>query len=379
MNFDLSVKEKLLKDSVREFFSKEIDGTYLREMAEYEKGYNHQGIWGKMAELGWMGLLIPKQYGGFEMTFFHMAVLLFEMGYACFPGPFFTSSVVGVLTVLEGGNPDQKQRILPEVAKGERILTLAWTETNGTYNAKGINTRAEMNRGDYVISGTKMFVPYANVAEMIICAAKSTERQENEEESITLFITETRSPGVKIEMLQTLAGDKQCVVTFDGVRVSKDNLLGGYNQGWTILKKVLQKSSVMKCAEMSRGAQRVLEMVVEYAKKRIQFNRPIGSFQAVQHHCANMLTYVDTSTLMTYQTAWRISEGRPYEKEASMSKAWVSDAYRKLVRLGHQVMGGMGYMEEMDLQLYFKQAKTAELAFGDAYFHREILAQQIGL
>ena len=150
--------------------------------------------------------------------------------------------------------------------------------------------------------------------------------------------------------------------------------------GWPVLKKVLQKAAVAKCAEMSGGAQKVLEMVVDHAKKRIQFDHPIGSFQAVQHHCADILTCVDTSMFMTFQAGWRIARGMPFEKEAaSMSKAWVSDSYRKLLALGHQVMGGTGFMEEHDLQLYFRRAKAAELAFGDADFHRELVAQEMGL
>ncbi|MGD2126372.1 MAG: acyl-CoA dehydrogenase [Desulfobacteraceae bacterium] len=157
----------------------------------------------------------------------------------------------------------------------------------------------------------------------------------------------------------------------------REDLLGEYNQGWPFLKSVFKKAAVGKCAEMCGGAQRVLEMVVEYAKRRVQFNQPIGGFQAIQHYCADILTYVETSTFMAYQAAWRISEGLPCEKEASMSKAWVSDSYRRLVKTAHQVMGGTGFMEETDLQLYFKHAKTAELAFGDADYHRELLAQQL--
>lgn len=130
---------------------------------------------------------------------------------------------------------------------------------------------------------------------------------------------------------------------------------------------------------MSGGARRVVEMTVTYVKDRVQFGRPVGAFQAIQHHCADMLTYADTIEFMTYQAAWKISEGLPFDKDASMCKAWVSDSYRSLVALGHQCIGGMGFMEEFDLQLYFKRAKAAELAFGDADFHRELVAQEMGL
>jgi 3-oxocholest-4-en-26-oyl-CoA dehydrogenase beta subunit len=378
MNYDLSSDQKLLKDSAREFFSKEFDTTLFREMVNDDKGYTEEH-WKKMAELGWMGLLIPEKYADFEMSFLDMAVLLYEMGYACFPGPFFSTAVLGVITLLEAGSDAQKQKVLPELARGERILTLAWTEASGTYSANGISARADLQNDRYAISGTKLFVPYAHIADTILCAARTEEPQEDSGPGISLFIVDGKSRGLGVEVLNTMAGDKLCEVTLDKVRISRGNLLGECNQGWSVLKEVLLKAAVAKCAEMSGGAQKVLEMVIDHAKKRVQFGQPIGSFQAIQHHCANILTYVDTSKFMTYQAAWRISQGLPFEKEASMCKAWVSDSYRQLVALGHQVMGGIGFMEETDLQLYFKQAKAAEIAFGDADFHRELVADQIGL
>jgi alkylation response protein AidB-like acyl-CoA dehydrogenase len=182
-----------------------------------------------------------------------------------------------------------------------------------------------------------------------------------------------------VRVHNTLSGDKQCELNFDRVEVPRENLLGELHGGLSILTKVLLKASVAKCAQMSGGGRKVIDLVVPYLKEREQFGRPVGSFQAVKHHCANILTFFDTSKFMTFQAAWRISQGLSFEKEASMCKAWVSDSYRQLVALAHQVMGGVGFMEEHDLQLYFKQAKTAEVAFGDANFHRELVAQQMAL
>jgi alkylation response protein AidB-like acyl-CoA dehydrogenase len=378
MNYDLSVEQKLLKDSARQFFKKECDSEFIREMAKDEKGYTPE-LWHKMAELGWMGLLVPEEYGDYQMTFLDMAVLLYEMGYACFPGPFFSSSVVGVLTILEAGNDEQKQKYLPDTAKGKRILTLAWPEVSGTYTAKGISAQAVLKDDHYVLSGTKLFVPSANAADTIICAMRTADYQGDDSAGITLFLVDGKSAGLHIEMLKTMAGDKQGEIILSNVEVPRANLLGQEGGGWPVLKKVLQKSAVAKCVEMAGGAQRVMEMVVDYAKKRVQFDRPIASFQAIQHHCADILTYVDTSTFMAYQASWKISEGLPFEMVASMCKAWVSDAYQNLVKLGHQIMGGTGFMEETDLQLYYKQAKAAELAFGDADFHREMVAREMGL
>ena len=378
MDYDLNEEQQILRDSAHSFLAKECPGSLVREMAEDEKGFTSD-LWRKMSELGWMGILFPEQYGGAGGSFLDLAVLLYEMGYVCLPGPYFSTVVNGGITLLEAATEAQKGDILPKVVSGDEVLTLAWTEISGTYSAQGISLKAELNNDHYLLSGTKLFVPDAHIADKIICAARTREPHGDYEEGVSLFIIEAKAPGMAVEVLSTISGDKQCEVSFDQVEVPAENLLGGLNQGWPVLKKVLQKASVARCAQMSGGGRRVIDLAIPYLKEREQFGRPVGGFQAVQHHCANMLTFLDTSKFMTFQAAWRISEGLSFEREASMCKAWVSDSYRQLVALAHQVMGGIGFMEEHDLQLFFKQAKTAELSFGDGSFHRELIAQQMGL
>jgi len=377
MNYDLNQDQQILKDAAHNFLQKECPPTFVRQMLEDEKGYTPT-LWKKMAELGWMGILFPEEHGGYGGSFMDMAVLLYETGYVCLPGPFFASVVMGGLTVLEGGNEKQKKDLLPGIAGGERIVTLAWTEESGSYSLDHISTGAELQGDSYILNGTKLFVPYAHIADTMICVARTAPASSKPGEGLSLFLVDGKSKGVSVQVLKTLAGDKQCGVILNQVRIPKENLLGNLNQGGIVLHKILLPAAVAKCAEMSGGGQRVLELTLDHAKQRVQFGKPIGAFQAIQHFCANILTYLDTSRFMTYQAAWKISEGRNYEKEAVMAKAWVSDSYRRLVALAHQVLGGMGFMEEHDLHLYFKQAKAAELAFGDADFHRELLAQQMG-
>jgi alkylation response protein AidB-like acyl-CoA dehydrogenase len=374
MNYDLTEEQNMLRDSAHKFLADECPSELVRELAEDEKGFK-QDLWQKMAELGWMGLPIPEEYGGSDMTFLELAVLLSEMGYYCLPGPFFSTVVLGGLTLIEAGSEQQKAEILPELAEGNRILTLAWLETDGTYSPEAIKMAAELQDNQYILSGTKLFVPDANVADTIICAARTGA----EPDDITLFLIDAQSAGINITLLDTLAGDKQCEVILNEVAVPKSNVLGEIGKGWPILKKALLMSAVAKSAEMVGAAQKVLEMAVGYVKDRTQFGRPIGAFQAVPHHCANILTYADTIKYMMYEAAWRIASGLPFEQEASMCKSWVSDSHRKLVALGHQVIGGIGFMEEHDLHLYFKRAKAADQMFGDADFHRELVAQEMGL
>jgi len=374
MNYDLTEEQNMLRESAHKFLADECPSELVRELAEEKNGFKND-LWQKMAQLGWMGLPIPEKYGGSGMSFIELAVLLYEMGHCCLPAPFFSSVVLGGLTLLEAGSEEQKAEILPALAEGKRILTLAWLERSGTYSADAIKLAARPQGNQYVLSGTKLFVPDAHVADTFICVA----RTDTEPEDITLFLVDAKSAGIEVSLLDTLAGDKQCEVIFDEVAAPKQNVLGGIDKGWPILKKMLLMSAVAKSAEMAGAGRKVLEMAVSYVKDRTQFGRPIGAFQAVQHHCANMLTYADTVEYMMYEAAWRIASGLPFEREASMCKAWVSDSHRKLVGLGHQVIGGIGFMEEHDLQLYYKRAKAAEQIFGDADFHRELVAREMGL
>jgi alkylation response protein AidB-like acyl-CoA dehydrogenase len=379
MKFDFENEEQqMIRDVARNFFAKEWDGQMVRQMIQSEKGFTPE-MWGKMAELGWMGLLIPEKYEGFDMSHLEMSILLYEMGYVCMPGPFFSTAVLGVMTLLEGGNDRQKREILPEVASGERFLTVAWTEPGGRYTEEGISLNAEKEGDEYVLSGTKLFVPDAHVADTIFCAARTQNDSSKEETSVSLFIVDRKVQGLRVRPLSTFTGEKVFEVVFDQVRVSPENVLGQPGEGMSVLKKVREKAAVAKCAEMSGGAQKVLEMAVDYAKEREQFGQPIGSFQAIQHHCADILTLADSCKFMTFQASWRISEGLSSQKESSMCKAWVSESYRRLIATGIQILGGTGFMEEHDIHLYYNRAKAAELAFGDAGFHREIVAQQMGL
>jgi alkylation response protein AidB-like acyl-CoA dehydrogenase len=252
------------------------------------------------------------------------------------------------------------------------------TEPSATWEAEGVATKATQEGDSYVISGTKLFIPDAHVADRIICVARTGEGAEPEE-GITLFLVDGKSPGISHTLLKTIASDKQCEVVFDKVKVPKENIIGEVDKGWGVVEKVLRWAAVAKCAEMVGGAQQVLDMTVEYAKERVQFDRPIGSFQAIQHHCANMATDVDGCRLITYQAAWMLNEGLLCPKEVAMAKAWVSDAYRRVAALGHQVHGGIGFTKDHDMQLYFRRAKAGELAYGDADFQREVVAVELGM
>jgi len=379
MDFEFNEEQRMMQQAARRFLTKECSSAFVREMEQDPKGHSTD-LWQRMTELGWMGLPFPETYGGVEGTFLDLAVLLSEMGFVCLPGPFFSSIVLAGSTILDAGNESQRRAILPQLANGSQIATLAWTGTSATYAPEGISLKAEVSGDAYILTGTKLFVADAHVAHIIVCAVRTNVNEPaRPEEGISLLWVDSQSSGITIEPLQTIAGDKQCAVHFQRVKVPRTNLLGEQDKGWPVLQRVLHKAAVAKCAEMVGGAERVIELVMLQARERVQFGKPIGSFQAVQHHCANILTYFETSKFMTFDAAWRITQGLPYEKQASVCKAWVNDSYRKLLALAHAVMGGMGFMEEHDLQLYFRRAKAAELVFGDADFHRDLVARHMGL
>jgi alkylation response protein AidB-like acyl-CoA dehydrogenase len=377
MDLGLSEQQEILKTSARDFLQKECPKQLVKQLDDTDEGYSPE-LWHKMAALGWMALVFPEKYGGSGGNFLDLTVLLEEMGYNIVPGPFFATILLGGLTILAAGNEEQKTDFLPKVASGKTILTLALTESTVSYDPASVKTRAAARNGEYVINGTKLFVLNANVADYILCVAK-TKETEKPEDGITVFLVYAKSPGVKCTLLKTLARDKQCEVIFDKVTVPKKNIVGKPDEGWPKVQEMLQKATVAKCAEMVGGAQAALDMAVNYAKERVQFGRPIGSFQAIQHHCANMVIDVMGSRFITYKAAWKISEGLSASMDIAIAKAWTSEAYGRVALLAHQLFGAIGFTMDHDMHLYYRRAKAGEIIFGDTDFQRAIVARELGL
>ena len=377
MDFNFNEEQKMLKTSAREFLEKECPKSLVKQMVEDEKG-NPPELWHKMAELGWLGLIFPEKYGGTGGNLLDLVALEEEMGRACLPGAFFSTVLLGGLFILNNGNEEQKQDLLPKVAEGKVILTLALTEPNGSYEAAAVETKAISDKDDYVISGTKLYIPDAHIADYIICIAR-TKKGTTPEDGITAFLVERKSPGISCTLLKTIVGDKLCEVIFDKVRVPKKDIVGKLDHAWGPLEKTLQQVSIAKCAESVGGAQKVLEMAADHAKERIVFDRPLGSFPVIQHYIANMMMDIDSSKFLTYEAAWKFSEGLPCAKEIAMAKAWTSEAYRRVTATGHQIYGGIGFTVESDMHLYFRRAKAGEVTLGDGNFQREVLAKELGM
>ena len=369
MDLGLSEQQEMLQNAAREFLENECPETLVREMEEDEKGYSPE-LWAKMAEQGWQGLLIPEQYGGAGFEFQDLVILLEEFGRALVPGPFMATVLGGAMPILLAGSDEQKSEFLPRIASGDLIFALALTEPSARLDEQGIQTQATVSGNEVTLNGTKFFVQDAHVADYLVVAARSAA-------GITLAIVPTDQDGVEITPLVTVARDKQSEVKLNG---ASGQLLGAEGRGWELLQPVIQRYTLGECAYLVGLAQMDFEISVDYAKERVQFGRPIGSFQAIQHKCADMVTDVDGSRFITYRAAWALdNEQDDTQMFVNLAKAWASEATRRVVAHGQQIHGGIGVTQQYKIQLYFRRQKRSEIAFGDADHHRDLVAQQLGI
>jgi len=374
MDLGLSEEQELLKNSARDFLEKECPESLVREMEDDEKGYS-PGLWKKMAEQGWQGLLVPENYGGAGFGYLDLVVLIEEFGRALVPGPFISTAVGGVLPLIEGGSDDQKAKYLPQIASGNAIWTLAFTEPSARFDADGVALEVKADGGDVVLNGTKLFIRDANVADFFTVVGRKPGTKGAD--GIELVIVDAKTAGISQTQLKTIAADKQAEVKFENVRVPKANIIAG---GWKTFQNIQRKATVIECAYLVGLAQMDFEISVQYAKDRIQFGRPIGSFQAIQHKAADMVTDVDGSRFIMYRAAWAVDQNEAdADMYVHMAKAWTSEATRRVVAHGQQIHGGIGFTKDYKVQLYFRRQKAAELAWGDADYHRELVASELKL
>ena len=328
--------------------------------------------------MGWIGLPFPAKYGGGGRDFLDLVILLEEMGRVCLPLPFMSTVALSGLTILDAGSEKQKGQFIHAISGGKLISTLALMEPNDNYFPAVLTCRALDNGDTYVINGIKLFVTDAHISDYLLVAAR-IENIYKEDLGIGLFIVDNKTNGLTFDLLKTIGADKQFEVSFNNVTVSKASILGEHRRGSEVIKRLQERAAVAKCAEMLGGAQQVLEMTVNYTKNRKQFDRLIGSFQVIQHNCVNMAIDIEASRLNTYHAAWKLSEQLPASQEVAVAKAWVSEAYHRIISLSHQIMGAIAFTKASDLELYIRRAKAAEVSFGDSDFYRDIIIEEMHL
>ena len=371
MNFAFSEEQEELRKSVRRFLEDKSPESEVRRLMETTEGYD-PAVWSQMAQqLGLQGLAIPEEYGGSGFSYVELIVVLEEMGRALLCAPYFSTVGLAANTLLASGDDSAKKEYLPGIASGDTIATVAFTEDSGRWDEAGITLQATKSGDGWKLDGHKMFVIDGHTAQLILVAARTGG-------DVSLFAVDGSAAGLTRTALSTMDQTrKQARLECSGVPA---RLVGAEGQGWPVLVKALDLAAVALAAEQVGGAQKVLEMSVEYAKVRVQFGRPIGSFQAIKHKCADMLLEVESAKSAAYYAGWAAAEDNDeLPVVASLAKAYCSDAYFHAAAENIQIHGGIGFTWEHDAHLYFKRAKSSEILFGDATYHRELLAQRIGL
>jgi alkylation response protein AidB-like acyl-CoA dehydrogenase len=375
MEFALTSEQNMYRQSYSEFLSKECPVDSVTKSHQNNRGYS-TSVWKKMAGLGWLGLVHEEKYGGMDGSFLDLFILFEEIGKVLLPSPLFISPVLCGWLLKETGDTGLIDAYLPALIDGKKILSLALQDERGTYDADNPKIKAvKTEAGTYRINGTRLFVPYAGQADEIIFCVSLPEEPGS---GPTLFRTNNDAAGLEQTALPTLTGEKTYALVFGNVELPAENIVGEIGQGNDYLNSVIPKATVLKCGEMLGGLERVVEMTVGYVKGRQQFGRPLGTLQAVQHQCADMSVLLEATRVIAYQAACLMSEGKPCQKEVAMAKAWCNDAYRKTTWIGQQLHGGIGFTEEYPLHLFYKHAKTSELAFESSWFHRRTVADEMG-
>jgi alkylation response protein AidB-like acyl-CoA dehydrogenase len=374
MDVLLTEEEKMVRNSAREFFEAECSTTLVREMETDAKGYP-PALWRKVAELGWHGMALPEKYGGQDLPLVYLGLIFGEVGRAVAPLPLH-STVVAALTIARDGTEAQREAILPAVVRGDAVLTWAFTERDPRFLPETVHMQAVASGDHFVINGTKLFVDNFAAADQCLVVCRTAPGSTGNA-GLSLFLVDTKSPGLSHVPLVTIAKDKQSEVVFDNVRVPRANLIGELDQGGPIVERMLDRATAFLCAQMLGATRKDAEMAIEYAKYRVAFGQPIGAFQSIQHVCADMIVWLDGGEMLTYEALWKMDQGLPASVEVSQAKAFCNEKCEAVVRFSQMIHGGIGFMMEFDLHLWFRRVSAWTMRLGTSYEHRARIAHAL--
>jgi alkylation response protein AidB-like acyl-CoA dehydrogenase len=371
MDFDLNETQKLFKSSARELFAQECPPEAVRAVIENGEPYSEK-LWQQLAEQGWTGLIFDEADGGMGLGYVEMTVAFEEMGRALVPGAFLSTVALAGALVARAGNAVQRNQYLKAICEGKARATVALLEAGGDWNVDAAQLQAMETANGLTLNGTKLFVADAGAADFIVTVARAGS-------DLVLAVVESRAPGLTIKPMPAIDATRHLYeVTYHNVEVAATSLLARGEAARTATEHALDVATVALAAEVVGGMQWVLDATVEYAKTRKQFGKPIGQFQAIQHHCADMLLLTESARSAVYYAAWQMGNAPEQASLAvSVAKAYASDASREVGNLGIQVHGGIGFTWDEPLHFYYKRAKASELMFGDATFHRERIARLV--
>jgi alkylation response protein AidB-like acyl-CoA dehydrogenase len=372
MDLDFSEEQHMLREMVRGVCSEYSSLDVVREMEDDPTGYPAE-LWKQLGELGLLGILIPEAQGGSAQSMLEAVIVYEELGRALAPTPHFASCVLSAGVVDRAGSEPQKQEWLPKIAAGEAILTPAWLEPAGGFGPQGVRLRAESDGGELVLNGVKRHVPFASSAARLVVLARTGDG----EEDLDLLLVDPNSPGVRLEQQRSLGSDCQYKVSFENVRVPASNRVGASGSAWKTWDRVMHDGIILLAAQAMGGAEKALEITVEYAKERKQFDKPLGAFQAIAHYLADAVTVVDGGKTLVYEAAWAHAQGRDVARLAPMAKLFAGQTYRDVTAMCEQVWGGVGFTIEYDIQLFFRRAKQLQITWWDTRYLEELVAADV--
>jgi len=375
VDVQLTEEQEALRESAREFLRRECPNAFVREQMAETKDLGGP-LWQQMAELGWLGLTVPEAYGGAGLDLLSLSIVCQEMGRTLLPLPYLSTVAIGARALVLGGNDEQKATHLPGIAEGRTRIALAQLEEGSDWRPQGIELCATTRGNALTLSGTKLFAHDAQNADLLIVPVRTSGTAEN---GITLYLLDARASGVSITPIEYVDQTRRvCAVGFNDVELAESCILGKPDQGWPLLERTLDYAKVALCGEMLGGSELVHEESVRYAKQREQFGKPIGTFQAIQHKCANQFIHVEGMRSAMYYAAWATENDEPdAHLSACLAKAYCGDAYDEVAGAAIQIHGGLGFTWEQDLHLYYKRAKASQFWLGDARHNRELAAQQL--
>jgi alkylation response protein AidB-like acyl-CoA dehydrogenase len=372
MDLEFSEEQEMLREMVRSMCSEYASIEVVRAMEDDPKGYSAD-FWKQLAELDLIGLTLPEAYGGSEQSMLEAAIVYEEFGRALAPSPHFASVVVCAGAILRAGSEEQKQTWLPQLASGDAIVVPAWLEPGNGDGPKGVQLRATVEGDDYVLRGAKLHVPYASSATRLLVPV----RVGDGDEEIDLLLLDPSAAGVSLEQQMTISSDTQYKVVLDGARVAAADRIGEPGSGWKVWDAVMHEAIILAAAQAIGGARRALEMTVDYAKEREQFDKPLAAFQAISHYLADAATAVEGGATLVYEAAWAQANGKSIARLAPMAKWFACRTFRDVTATGQQVFGGVGFTLEYDIQLYFRRAKQLQLSWYETRHLEELIASDV--
>lgn len=372
LNLDFTEEQDMLRDMVRGLLAQYASNEAVRAMEDDPVGYSTE-LWTQLRELDLLGLLLPAQYGGSEMSMLEGVILYEELGRALAPTPHLVSCVVSAGAIVRAGSEDQKNEWLSKIAKGDSIFTPAWLEPDNGFGPLGVQVRAEADGDGFVISGVKQHVYFGSSAERLVVLARTGDG----EGDIDLFLVDPKADGVTLSQRMSISSDTQYRVDFDGVRVAAADRLGDAGSGWATWSAVMDEAMILAGALANGGAEYALDITVQYSKDREQFDKPLGAFQALSHYMADAKTVLDGAKVLSYEAAWAHSKGESLASLAPMAKSFACASYRDTTAMAQQIFGGVGFTLEYEIQLYFRRAKQLQISWNDTRRCEDLIAAAV--